>query len=53
MEGKDVGAVLKNVNTATSQGLAQIQAGIPRSLEAICLKAMALKPKNRYASPRS
>jgi eukaryotic-like serine/threonine-protein kinase len=26
---------------------------VPRALEAICLKAMALKPSDRYQSPRA
>ena len=52
MEGKDVGTVLKNVKHGNFARPRALQAGIPRSLEAICLKAMALKPKNRYASPR-
>jgi tRNA A-37 threonylcarbamoyl transferase component Bud32 len=31
----------------------QIKGGIPRPLSAICLKAMALKPEDRYASARA
>ena len=29
------------------------QPGVPAALEAVCLKAMALKPEDRYASPRA
>jgi serine/threonine protein kinase len=29
-----------------------VKSGVPRALEAICLKAMALRPEGRYASPR-
>ena len=30
-----------------------VDPGIPKALDAICLKAMALKPVDRYASPRA
>ena len=30
-----------------------VQPGVPRGLEAICLKAMALEPEDRYASARA
>ncbi|OYV82573.1 MAG: hypothetical protein B7Z73_17015, partial [Planctomycetia bacterium 21-64-5] len=31
----------------------QVNAEVPRALEAICLKAMALRPSDRYTSPRA
>ena len=31
----------------------QLDPGIDRPLEAVCLKAMALEPGDRYASPRA
>jgi WD40 repeat protein len=31
----------------------QIRQGVPHALEAICLKAMALRPEDRYSSPRA
>ena len=31
----------------------QLDPSIDRALEAVCLKAMALRPEDRYASPRA
>jgi serine/threonine-protein kinase len=31
----------------------QVRRGVPRALEAVCLKAMARDPQQRYASPRA
>ncbi len=51
-QGQDVGAMLKRVQNGEFPPPRQIDRHISPSLEAICLKAMALDPKNRYASPR-
>jgi serine/threonine protein kinase len=52
VEGQDMAEVLKKVQCAKFATPRQIQADISPALEAICLKAMALKPQNRYAAPR-
>lgn len=51
-EGRDVGTVLKQVQDGAFSPPRQIDRRISRSLQAICLKAMALNPKDRYESPR-
>ena len=38
---------------ATSRRPRQLDPTIDRALEAVCLKAMALRPEDRYASPRA
>jgi WD40 repeat protein/tRNA A-37 threonylcarbamoyl transferase component Bud32 len=52
-EGKDVGAVLQQVRRGDFPKPRRIQTDVPPALEAICLKAMALEPKDRYAVPRA
>jgi formylglycine-generating enzyme required for sulfatase activity/serine/threonine protein kinase len=49
---KDVGVVLAKVQKGDFKPPRQVNASIPPALEAVCLKAMALKPEDRYASPR-
>jgi serine/threonine-protein kinase len=49
---KDVGLVLAKVQKGDITPPRQINARIPAALEAICRKAMALKPEDRYSSPR-
>ncbi len=54
-----LGAILYEVLTgqppyrAAGMGdtMAQVRGGVPRALEAVCLKAMARSPGNRYAGP--
>jgi hypothetical protein len=48
----DVGAVLQRVQEGRFLPPRQLNKQVPRALEAICLKAMSLKPENRYSSPR-
>ncbi len=48
----DVGAVLRKVQRGDFPKPRQVKPSIPPALEAICLQAMALKPQERYASPR-
>jgi serine/threonine protein kinase len=43
--------ILENVSKGIFTKPCQADKSIPRPLEAICLKAMALKPTDRYASP--
>ena len=52
-EADDVGAVLQAVSGANSRRPGAFDPSIDPALEAICLKAMALKPEDRYASARS
>jgi serine/threonine-protein kinase len=49
----DVGDVLRKVQRGEYPRPRQANAGIDRALEVICLKAMALKPEDRYASCRA
>jgi len=52
-EGNDVGAVLEAVWLGGFPRPSKHDASIDRALEAICLKAMARSPDDRYASPRA
>ena len=50
--GNDVEDVLRRVQVGDFPTPRSLDPAIPRPLEAICLKAMARKPRDRYASPR-
>ena len=50
-EGDDVGAVLRAGAGGRLPAAAALDPSIDRALEAVCLKAMALKPEDRYATP--
>ncbi|NQT11854.1 MAG: serine/threonine protein kinase, partial [Planctomycetes bacterium] len=50
--GSDVSAILENVRAGRFPRPRERRPGLPRALEAICLKAMALEPAGRYDSPR-
>jgi serine/threonine protein kinase/tetratricopeptide (TPR) repeat protein len=52
-EGKDVGAVLRQVQHGEFRRPRQVKPAVPAALEAVCLKAMALQPEDRYTSPRA
>jgi serine/threonine-protein kinase len=47
----DVGQVLQKVERGDFPQPRAVKADIPAALEAICLKAMALTPEDRYAAP--
>jgi len=51
--GADVGAVLQKVQRGDFPAPRQMRSEVPPALEAICLKAMALKPEERYPTPRA
>jgi WD40 repeat protein/serine/threonine protein kinase len=51
--GKDIGTVLRMVQQGVFRPPRAINPAIAPPLQAICLKAMALKPKNRYPSPKA
>jgi serine/threonine protein kinase len=48
----DVGAVLGKVERGDFPRPREVRSDIPAPLEAVCLKAMALKPEDRYASAK-
>jgi tetratricopeptide (TPR) repeat protein len=52
-DGPDVGAILRSVEQGEFAPPRSIQPWIDRSLEAVCLKAMALRPTDRYSSPKA
>ena len=47
-----MGIALKKVQQGDFPKPRQLKPDIDAALEAICLKAMALKPADRYAAPR-
>ncbi|MFI5461045.1 MAG: tetratricopeptide repeat protein, partial [Isosphaerales bacterium] len=51
-DGTDVTTVLSQVQEGTFASPRTLEPRIDRALEAVCLKAMANKPENRYASCR-
>ena len=52
-EGDDIGEVLRTVQRGEFPPPRQVDPSIDRALEAVCLKAMALKPEDRYARRRA
>ncbi len=53
VEGDDIGSVLRAVQRGEFAAPRQVEPSIDPALEAVCLKAMALKPADRYASPKA
>jgi serine/threonine-protein kinase len=53
VEGDDVGEVLRRVQSGEFHRPRQLDPSIDRALEAVCLKAMALRPDGRYPSCRA
>jgi serine/threonine-protein kinase len=51
-EEDDVGELLRRVQRGEFPRPRRLDASVDPALEAICLKAMALDPEDRYASPR-
>ncbi|MGO9468109.1 MAG: protein kinase domain-containing protein [Isosphaeraceae bacterium] len=51
-QGEDAGAVLRAVQQGEFPRPAQLDATIDPAVEAVCLKAMARQPEDRYATPR-
>lgn len=51
-EDDDLGVVLHRVQQGEFLAPRSVRPVVPKALNAICLKAMALKPGDRYASPR-
>lgn len=52
-EGDDVVTVLRNVQRGDFPPPRAVAPAIDRALEAICLKAMACEPQDRYRSPKA
>ncbi len=52
LENQDVGAMLRAAQTGDFPPPRKLDATIDGPLEAVCLKAMALRPEDRYATPR-
>src|SRR5262249_8468713 len=53
VEDDDVGVVLRAVQNGKFPLPRQLDPTIDRALEAVCLKAMALKAEDRYATPKA
>jgi tRNA A-37 threonylcarbamoyl transferase component Bud32 len=51
-EDTDVGAIIRRVQQGDFLPPRRVNAEAAPALEAICLKAMALRPQDRYAAPR-
>lgn len=51
LTNRDGIAWIEQLRTGQFERPREVQHLIPRSLEAVCLRAMSLKPENRYASP--
>jgi serine/threonine-protein kinase len=52
-EGRDVGEVLRQVQQGKFAPPRQVKQGVPAALEAVCLKAMALRAEDRYPTARA
>jgi serine/threonine protein kinase len=52
-DGDDVGAVLRRVQAGEFPPPRLVDPTLDRALEAVCLKAMALRPEDRYPTPRA
>ena len=53
IEGDDVGDVLRAVQRGNFSRPGGIDPTIDQALEAVCMKAMALEPADRYATPKA
>jgi serine/threonine-protein kinase len=49
-EGDDIGAILRRVQAGDVRAPRAVDPALDRALEAVCLKAMATKPQDRYAT---
>ena len=52
-EGNDIGELLRRVQRGEFVMPRQLEPSVDRALEAVCLKAMATKPEDRYGSCRA
>jgi len=51
--GDDMGAILRAVQAGEFPRPSQRDSSIDRALETVCLKAMALRPEDRYPTPKA
>ncbi len=51
-QGRDLAAVIRAVQAGEFPAPRALDPSIPKPLEAVCLKAMALRPEDRYATAR-
>jgi serine/threonine protein kinase/tetratricopeptide (TPR) repeat protein len=52
-EGDDIGEVLRKVQRGVITRPRQLEQSLDKALEAVCLKAMATRPEDRYATCRA
>jgi serine/threonine-protein kinase len=52
LEGDDIGELLRRAQRGEFPPPRRLDPAIDKALEAVCLKAMATRPEDRYASPR-
>jgi eukaryotic-like serine/threonine-protein kinase len=52
-EGDDIGEILRKVQAGDVRAPREFDPSLDRALEAVCLKAMATKPADRYATCRA
>ncbi|MEL6427578.1 MAG: bifunctional serine/threonine-protein kinase/formylglycine-generating enzyme family protein [Planctomycetota bacterium] len=52
-QGQNAAVVLRQITSGTHQRVRKLNEGVARDLETICDTAMALRPKDRYASAAS
>ena len=52
-EGDDIGEVLRKVQRGEFAPPRQLDPSLDKALEAVCLKAMATKPEDRYPTPKA
>jgi serine/threonine protein kinase len=52
-KGEDIGEILRKVQTGDFLGPREVNPALDKALEAICEKAMATKPEDRYATSRA
>jgi serine/threonine-protein kinase len=52
-EGGDVTEIVRRVQAGEFPPPRRVKAAVPAALEAVCLKAMALKPEERYATAQA
>ena len=53
LEGGDVATILTRVQQGDFPPPRRVKPGVPLALEAVCLKAMALRPENRYPTAQA
>ena len=52
-DGEDIGGILRAVQEGQFQRPSQLEPSLDKALEAVCLKAMAVEPQDRYATPKA